>query len=1014
MPVDWKLAAGIELGGLGSRRIEQADGDRQRVTAEAILDDLHDRPGVVLADQVGMGKTYVALAVAASVISSTRGRGGPVVIMVPSRLRRKWQREWEQFKHHCTPPASFDWVRTEYAHTPTEFFRLRDDRGAQRCHLVFMTTGCFSLGLQDPWIKLAFIRLARRHTKLSPQLKRRICRWAATLVRQVTARNLTNAVVEELMRKPVTSWKAILVRNGVLSEDDDEPVPDLLARYENRAKHRLDWRPLCEFVRTALPARNSPNIARRIKAIRQQFNEICRSLYEEWLGDVPWKAPLLILDEAHHAKNDRTRLAKLFREQSESEIALLRGKFHRMLFLTATPFQLGHHELIQVLRTFGAVLWTGERAPSGTIEDFHEQIKLLAEALDMNRLAGRSLDQLWGKITRETIGEKSVYEWWQRVEADPQDAWERQLVEAVQHCRQTRLGAEELLRPWVIRHNRSPNFPARNGDPARPRRELQVGKAIIDGASNGREFGLPIADDAILPFLLSARAQGELASRSGARAFFAEGLSSSYEAFHHTRDARGNARDIDDDGFAVEAASDLEPTEMHGPTEWYESQVAALIPSKKGDRRDRLRHPKVSATVKRAIDLWLGGEKVLIFCVYRETARALYEHLREEVEDRLIELAGKKLGFDPIRQHAEIENRLERIARRLSEEGRPFSIEVRQILSEPFQHDRFAVLRESQQQLVEVLTAYFRSPSFIARYLPLEDPDLRDAWELGEGRPEVLNRGRAALRRCIRETTDQSDQTIIARVYQFLDYAVEQAERAKTRVELGSDEADDEAIDPLQELLGAVSVYARARRRANIDRDEVVESDEDDGTYRIVPLVRMVFGDTPPETRDRLAQAFNSPLFPEILVSSSVMGEGIDLHRFCRHVIHHDGFWNPSTLEQQTGRLDRIQSKAEICRRPIAVCQPFIAGGADEKMFRVLRDRERWFQVVMGQKFEFDEAASEELATREPLPAELAETLTFDLARWKHPAETTTHSLPFATHVMAVVLADPPKLAQAG
>ncbi|MFN9291352.1 MAG: helicase-related protein, partial [Planctomyces sp.] len=142
---------------------------------------------------------------------------------------------------------------------------------------------------------------------------------------------------------------------------------------------------------------------------------------------------------------------------------------------------------------------------------------------------------------------------------------------------------------------------------------------------------------------------------------------------------------------------------------------------------------------------------------------------------------------------------------------------------------------------------------------------------------------------------------------------------------------------------------------------------------------------TPAETRDRLAQAFNSPLFPEILVSSSVMGEGIDLHRFCRHVIHHDGFWNPSTLEQQTGRLDRIRSKAEQLRRPICIAQPFIAGGADEKMFRVLRDRERWFQVVMGQKFEFDEAASEELAQRVPLPVELAERLTFDLTRWKMP-----------------------------
>lgn len=268
------------------------------------------------------------------------------------------------------------------------------------------------------------------------------------------------------------------------------------------------------------------------------------------------------------------------------------------------------------------------------------------------------------------------------------------------------------------------------------------------------------------------------------------------------------------------------------------------------------------------------------------------------------------------------------------------------------------------------------------RYLPLEDRDLREAWELGEGRPEVLNRGRAALRRCIGEKTDQSDQTILARVHQFLDYAVEQAERSKTRVDLGVGQVDDESIDPLRELLDSVSVYSRARRRIHIDHDHIVD-DEDDGSYRVVPLVRMVFGETPPDTRDRLAQAFNSPLFPELLVSSSVMGEGIDLHRFCRHVIHHDGFWNPSVLEQQTGRLDRIQSKSEVCRRPIRVCQPFIAGGADEKMFRVLRDRERWFQVVMGQKFEFDESTSEELAARQPLPEELSMRLTFDLTRWK-------------------------------
>src|SRR5439155_11208394 len=105
-----------------------------------------------------------------------------------------------------------------------------------------------------------------------------------------------------------------------------------------------------------------------------------------------------------------------------------------------------------------------------------------------------------------------------------------------------------------------------------------------------------------------------------------EGLSSSYEAFHHTRDARGQARDMDDDGLAPQSAGeDNRPQRVYVPTDWYERQVATLIPSKTAGREARLRHPKMSATVRRAVELWLGGEKVLVFCVYRETARALYE-----------------------------------------------------------------------------------------------------------------------------------------------------------------------------------------------------------------------------------------------------------------------------------------------------------------------------------------------------------------------------------------------------
>jgi hypothetical protein len=112
--------------------------------------------------------------------------------------------------------------------------------------------------------------------------------------------------------------------------------------------------------------------------------------------------------------------------------------------------------------------------------------------------------------------------------------------------------------------------------------------------------------------------------------------------------------------------------------------------------------------------------------------------------------------------------------------------------------------------------------------------------------------------------------------------------------------------------------------------------------------VQVASGTTRRETRTRLMRAFNTPFFPDILVCSQVMGEGVDLHRSCRHVIHHDPAWNPSTIEQRTGRVDRLGCKAEG-RSSIVVRIPFLSGAADERQYRVMSERERWFRVVMGQ-----------------------------------------------------------------
>ena len=80
---------------------------------------------------------------------------------------------------------------------------------------------------------------------------------------------------------------------------------------------------------------------------------------------------------------------------------------------------------------------------------------------------------------------------------------------------------------------------------------------------------------------------------------------------------------------------------------------------------------------------------------------------------------------------------------------------------------------------------------------------------------------------------------------------------------------------------------------------------------------RVVFvsGGTGTDTRQRAVDGFNTPLYPEVLIATPVLGEGLDLHRFCRRVIHHDLPWNPAKLEQRTGRVDRVGSLAERLRR---------------------------------------------------------------------------------------------------
>lgn len=84
----------------------------------------------------------------------------------------------------------------------------------------------------------------------------------------------------------------------------------------------------------------------------------------------------------------------------------------------------------------------------------------------------------------------------------------------------------------------------------------------------------------------------------------------------------------------------------------------------------------------------------------------------------------------------------------------------------------------------------------------------------------------------------------------------------------------------LQRLEGFATFLTQrtpGEREELLERLQKLESAtrERDGEPQI-PNVRLANGEVERETRERLMLAFNTPFFPEILVASSVMAEGVD------------------------------------------------------------------------------------------------------------------------------------------
>ncbi|MEW6078390.1 MAG: helicase-related protein [Thermodesulfobacteriota bacterium] len=302
----------------------------QEHAARAIVKRLRDG-GTILADEVGLGKTRVALAIMDAVMRA----GGAVAAVVPPGLVYQWEFESKEFSDSINSVAP-DTCALKKAKKLRSYWGIYDD--VDTYPLVNQKNGDWLLVSHN----FGFLNRVQSNTELWKFELPILVRSLIALSNEehgnsIWIKYLSNVFDERSNR----SWKTKIEKEEKWNNQVKKAAEYLVKKYNSLSSHTQN------FVNEMAPPIKRDGSPLDNAAEPFQQNGYGRKPLHELIGHILGKVDLLIIDEAHKSREEQSedsdsngRVMKRLSTLLE-EIIQPRNSTSRRLCLTATPVELG-------------------------------------------------------------------------------------------------------------------------------------------------------------------------------------------------------------------------------------------------------------------------------------------------------------------------------------------------------------------------------------------------------------------------------------------------------------------------------------------------------------------------------------------------------------------------------------------------------------------------------------------------------------------------------------------------